>query len=409
MASPEESPRPKRSRVDRSGPTSAHFLYFGLSFIWEELFLKEPPNRLPLKDLPTPLVTAIQEDLKRFQTGGFPKSSSSLRNTCFKRVEDTDIWLFQHAEHGACSAVLFEHFYGAFANTSVARTECDDFLCCLQTQDASHFMLEPYFCDNVSLQRRYTTLSKVGDLSEQGREVVGQLLGRLVRILQTPSIKPSAVPEEFSTGGAPLNVKGYIFNENIWSLRLTGCLNMFLPQHFDVKMTGTLGLEFAMNQLLYTGVPVRLCQCYPFQGAPDITIREYPIVLDTDPESEGGDEGSESGTEPAFVIENAQQAPRQVEYPPKLGELLANMHIGLMKKVLREFIQKNKQEELKLVSRGLLLHKATGGIMCEVRVEVRKNESVQLAISVDDFSCALLTPSALCHHLQRLLKCDLHK
>ena len=48
--------------------------------------------------------------------------------------------------------------------------------------------------------------------SEQGREVVGQLLGRLVRILQTPFIEPSTVPEEFSTGGAPLYVKGYIFN-----------------------------------------------------------------------------------------------------------------------------------------------------------------------------------------------------
>ena len=354
-------------------------------------------------------MTAIQEDLKRFQTGGFPKSSSSLRNTSFKRVENTDIWLFQHAEHVACSAVLFENFYGAFANRAIAHTECDDFLCCLQTQDASHFMLEPYFCDNVSLQRRYTTVTKAGHLSEQGREVVGQLLGRLVRILQTPFIEPSTVPEEFSTGGAPLYVKGYIFNENIWTLRLVGCLNAFLPQHFEVKLTATLGLEFAMNQLLYTGVPVCLCQCYPFQGAPDITIREHPIVLDSDTETEGGDEGTESGSAPAFVIENAQQAPRQVDYPPKLGELLAKMHIRLVQKVLRVFVQKKKQEEMKVVSRGLLLHKATGGIMCEMSVEVKKNEAVQLALSVDDFSCAVLTPSALCHHLQRLLKCDLHK
>ena len=45
------------------------------------------------------------------------------------------------------------------------------------------------------------------------------------------------------------------------------------------------------------------------------------------------------------------------------------MHITLVKKILRVFIQKKKTEEVKLVSRGLLFHKATGGIMCEMSVD----------------------------------------
>ena len=41
--------------------------------------------------------------------------------------------------------------------------------------------------------------------------------------------------------------------------------------------------------------------------------------------------------------------------------------------------------------------------MCEMRV---KKEPGLLKILVDDFSCGVLTAAELCHHLQRLLKCE---
>ena len=68
-------------------------------------------------------------------------------------------------------------------------------------------------------------------------------------------------------------------------------------------------------------------------------------------------------------------------------------------------VYSEEKTEVKLVSRGLLLHMATGGLMCEMSVELKK-EPVQLKICVDDFVSGALTPSALCQHLHRLLKCD---
>ncbi len=180
---------------------------------------------------------------------------------------------------------------------------------------------------------------------------------------------------------------------------------------------GKFGLEFKSRQKWYTGVPSYLYQCYPFQGAPDITIKKYtPIVLAEDPnpqpEVEGQELERESGSKPDYVIENAQQALQQVqtEYPSKLGELLANMHIMVVKKILRSFVHKRKRENMNLVSRGLLLHKATGGTMCEMSVEFKKQEGpMPITISVCTFGCGVLTPPALCYQLHKLLHCDLHR
>lgn len=172
MASPEEESRPpKEPRIDSSGLTTCNFLYFGLSFFWQEVALEKPFVCIPLIDLPSSwMVTAIREDLKKFQP--FPEISSSSENTFFKHVEETNIWLFQHTRHASCSTVLYEHFQH---NLSIctACAECDTCLC-FQTQDGSHFILEPFFRDNVSLQRTYTALAEAEHLSERERE---RLLG----------------------------------------------------------------------------------------------------------------------------------------------------------------------------------------------------------------------------------------
>lgn len=243
--------------------------------------------------------------------------------------------------------------------------------------------------------------------SQRNRVAIGQWLERLAPFMKKPFADPSTVPEEFSTGGAPFDVKGYIFDEDVWSLRLAGCLRLFLPHRLDVKMMGKLGKQFAANQMVYTGVPVYLCSCYPFHGAPNITIKSFPIILHSDTEAEG--EEPESGNEPDSIIENSQQAPRQVEYPPKLGELFATMHMALVKKILKMFVQKKKHEEVELVCHGLLLSKANGGIMCKMNAELKKNKPGELNFHVHDFACEVLTPAALCSHLQRLLRCDIHR
>ena len=406
MASPEEERTVTKHRKVGSGrnsptappppcsvTTNADFLYFGLSFIWKELPLEEPSNRIPLCELPREFETAIKDHFKRFKRGGFP-ITSNVGNTAFRRVEGTNIWIFQHATHGACSAMTFQQFHGALP---MQRAKCGSCIC-LEVQP-SHFRWEPFFYDNVSLERIYSERDADHPSVPVG-EVVGDMLGHLRKVLQDPN-NPSAASGEFSTGGAPLDVRGCMLGKDAW---LTGCLKSFLPQNLKVEMTCKLGMTFTTLQMPYTGVPSDLCQCYPFHGAPDLTLKHFPIILGSD--GAGAEEETESGSEPDCVIENSHQAPRLLPYPPKLGELLANMHVALVRKILRMFVLKGRREELSLASRGLLLHKAIGGIMCEMTVKLKKNEPAQLCICLDDFACGLLTPSSLCFHLQRLLKCD---
>ena len=409
MSSPkagsEEVP-PKRPRVD---DTLRNFLYFGLTFIWVQVSLEDPSNRIRLdsKYLPSALRSAIQNDIEKITDGGLDNYSSSGSRP-FKRVNGTNIWLFQHEGHVGCSKVRYEHFSGALG---VERLDIGSCSCmCLETRAPFHFMLEPYFRDNVSLCRLFTTILERGDLSEQVKVAITEFLDKVKVLLQS---SPQNMPDKFSTGSTPDEL-GYIFDENIWSQRLTGCLKLFLAKAKDlrlpdVEMTGSFASQFKMKQKLSTGLPVTLCPCYMFHGAPDVTIGNSPIVVDPDregPREEGEEPSSES--EPEYIIENSLQAPPQREYPSKLGELLANMHIVLVKKILKVFVKKEKPKEMKLLSRGLLLHKATGGIICEMSVELKKDEPAKLKICIDDYVCETLNTETLCLLLQRLLNNKFH-
>ena len=84
----------------------------------------------------------------------------------------------------------------------------------------------------------------------------------------------------------------------------------------------------------------------------------------------------------------------------------------MYKKVLKAFIKKGihkkDRSELSYEGLGLLLHKATGGNLCKMTVNLKKNTASRLKITVDDFCCGILTPATLCFQLQELLKCKVH-
>ena len=56
-------------------------------------------------------------------------------------------------------------------------------------------------------------------------------------------------------------------------------------------------------------------------GSPDITINNAAIVCSDTGEVESDPEELDS------IIENALQSFKQCTFPPKIGELLANMHV----------------------------------------------------------------------------------
>ena len=169
--------------------TLRNFLYFGLTFIWVQVSLEDPSNsiRLDSEDLPSALRSAIQNDIKKITNGGLNKYSSSGSRP-FKRVNGTNIWLFQHEGHVGCSQVRYEHFSGALG---VERLDIGSCSCmCLEKRAPFHFMLEPYFRDNVSLCRLFTTILERGDLSEQVKVAITEFLDKVKVLLQSPPPLP---------------------------------------------------------------------------------------------------------------------------------------------------------------------------------------------------------------------------
>ena len=50
---------------------------------------------------------------------------------------------------------------------------------------------------------------------------------------------------------------------------------------FEIKYTADDGPRFARRQAVITGLPIDSIQCYPFRGAPDITIKRRVAIIDT--------------------------------------------------------------------------------------------------------------------------------
>ena len=369
--------------------TNACLLYFGRRFAWYECEL-QAQRRIPYTVLMDRLMQReIKEDVERLSYGGFPKNYSVEEETCFMRVGESNIWVYQHNVHCACSEVKFEYFWNSCDITQATlipgRGECN-------FKNGRHVALLPFFRDNLSLLRTYKELEPTPL----------KMSSELDNLLRQPDV--TDVPEYFYTGGAPVNTKGNMFSENVWSTRLAGALKQFLPEKYQelVRVTCHFGPQFKSRQQTFTGLPPNLCSCYPFQGSPDIVIQGQPLML-----CEQEEEMSEN-----TIFENSLQAVKQTEeFPPKLGELVANMHVALVKKILKTFIKggPNKVNELTFRGSGLLLQKANGGILCEAKVSLKKNMATPFQVTVDDFVCQTLTPEALCLQLQKFLNLkDIH-
>ena len=359
-------------------------------------------DKIPLHLLDTSIKKAIKDDMCALSKGfqGF-----GTGDTSFWRVKDTNIWLFRHKAHCSSSSVEYTSFSSAL---NVIQTQLIDKPECMKST-MSHVALLPFFQDNVSLLRRLNIHTSLMDDSKPEKEAVVSLARQVNAILSNPE-DDDDVPDYLSTGGAPMNSKGHTFSEDVWSARLCGSLKQFLPKEYGklVTLTCKFGKEFKHRQAIYTRVPPEMCGCYPFHGSPDITIGTTQVMLSRDNEQDSEEE-QESGCEADTMVENALEQSRQADaIPSKLGEVLANIHISLVKEVLRSFVVKCNMHEMEHKGSGLLLHPRIGGILCRMAVKLEKGKLCPLQIHIDDFASSVLTPESLCSHLQTLLGCEFH-
>ena len=136
------------------------------------------------------------------------------------------------------------------------------------------------------------------------------------------------------------------WDENHWTKRLGGCLPelpFFNGERYEVKYTATKGMELFHAK--------KIVKFFKFHGAPDLVIKDVqrnalvPVITvegDQAPSSHSSDveeqsSGDSQGTD-VLVVENSLISTSRSKDPivlQKVGELLSNMHILLLKKALK--------------------------------------------------------------------------
>ena len=171
--------------------------------------------------------------------------------------------------------------------------------------DDDHINLEPFFRDNISLKLAFED-GKIAT-GKKSRAFVDEKLPILKSILSKREVR---APGMFYTSGLP-DMPLHHFSENEWTARLCGCLQESeLNCTFKYTTDDCRVSTFAKTQRVATNIedPV---QCYPFIGAPDITVSTQNSILVSRADS---NEVYTSGEE---SIENKKQC------EPQCGDLPA--------------------------------------------------------------------------------------
>ena len=324
-----------------------------------------------------------------------PKSSWSISGS-FKHVNDTNIWLYQHSSYATCSSVKFSNFSNVL---DIEHRKAEYPLC--PYKDHDNFKV--YFEDNLCLMQYLEHTCKLNP-EEQAKL---QMLQRLKHAFQVRD----ASNTPFETPGLP-DQRGIQFDENAWSKRLARALQELLLEFgMTVTFTGKEGLQFDTFQSKRSTLPCTsvVVSSYLFHGAPDILIDDNPIVsVEMEEETEEGHYVNGN-----HVIDCGKQAMGLIcEFPEKLGELVANMYIANVQRVMKS-LKEERIGQRNIETRGLFLHKAVCGLTCSLVIpmfEVGAKELPQESskIIIDELYSKSLEPSSLCYYIQKLLNLQLH-
>lgn len=334
----------------------------------------------------------IFQDIRR--ANFVPKSSSWSISGSFKRVDNTNIWLYQHSSYSISSSVDFSNFSSVLF---IEQKKAEYPLC--PHKDHDHFKV--YFEDNLSLMEY---LEQTSNDEEQAKL---QMLQRLKDVFNAKD----ASNTPFETPGLP-NQRGTQFSENAWTKRLAVALQERLLEFgLTVTFTGNEGLNFDTFQSKRSTLPCtsEVISSYLFHGTADILIDDNAVVdVEMEEETEEGHYVNDNR-----VIDCGKQAlGLKTEFPEKLGELVANMHIASVQKVMKSLKEDRIQQRV-IETKGLFLHKAVCGLTCSLIIPMFKVGAEELPqestkIIIDELYSKSLEPSSLCHYIQKLLHLPLH-
>lgn len=105
-----------------------------------------------------------------------------------------------------------------------------------------------------------------------------------------------------------------------------------------------MGTKFTAMQETVTGLPGDGVKCYPFRGAPDVIIKNN-VIYNDNTEDEDEEDTNNTGTAEDIIEVGLRPCPQRTDYPPKIGEVLAGLHIMMVQKVLRMLLTKKEFEK----------------------------------------------------------------
>ena len=207
------------------------------------------------------------------------------------------------------------------------------------------------------------------------------------------------------------------FDKNAWSKRLAFSLQEFLPSDLrgSVQFTGDDGMSFGLKQTLRSEIPNDPCllSCYIFKGASDISIKNQPVLVD-----DGLADAEDSNGEECIVESGKQSDLVKASMPPKIGEVLAAMHIALVQKVVKMFNNKpgKAKATTEVKTRGMYVYKALGSYVCTLTIPVievgrryrDRDHRQAMEVGVTDLSTGSLREAQLCYALSSMLERDMH-
>ena len=223
-------------------------------------------------------------------------------------------------------------------------------------------------------------------------------------LLQELDRVPADVTEGIFAARGVSTLTGLDFDDNTWTKRLVGALKRHLPNH-DAKYTADDATSFRIVQSQYSllGIADDVVECYiNFRGCTDIRIGKNIVVETEDQIEDSPSSGDDS------KIELRKKADPLNAYPPKLGQLIAAIHITILQKCARMFI-KGKPIKDELRGSGMYLNKLIAPFLVEMKMPVVCASSScpaslpRALVSITTSAARALSSELLCHGLGELV------
>ena len=218
--------------------------------------------------------------------------------------------------------------------------------------------LSPYYWDNITLEEYLEDR-----ISKEPNDIEAIELKEKLHSAKSGEEKKGmfAYKQNF-------NEEGATWDENTWSRRLCGCMqNHVVHSSYLVKYTADQGNVIYNKKQFYNR----------FHGAPDLTIQksnnEGDVAVLASAKGHDDDDSDSQGSDVA-TLENSTKIESRYEDKrlkmtilEKTGELLSNMHILLVKKMVKRL---ELMEIPNLEVSGILISRPTGIVICSYEMPI---------------------------------------